>query len=54
MQQQMRLLEMVSPVWASLDDEQRSEVVAVLARLIVQNTAARVERVVEDEENNDE
>jgi hypothetical protein len=50
----MKLLETISPVWASLDDEQRSEVVAVLARLIVQTAAARVETVVEDEENDDE
>lgn len=54
MQRQMRLLETRSPVWASLDDQQRSEAVAVLARLIVQAAAARIEAVSEDEENEDE
>lgn len=54
MQRQMRLLETRSPVWASLDDEQRSEAVAVLARLIVQAAAARVKAVGEDEESEDE
>ena len=57
MQQQMRFLEMAAPVWASLDDEQRSEVVAVLARLIVQAVAGRietVEAVTADEETEDE
>ena len=50
MQRQMSLLETRSPVWASLDDEQRSEAVAVLARLVVQAAAARIE----DEENENE
>ena len=54
MQRQMRLLETRSPVWTSLDDQERSEAVAALARLIVQAAAARVEAVVEDEENEDE
>lgn len=54
MQRQMILLATRSPVWGSLDHEQRSEAVAVLARLIVQAAAARVEAVVEDEENEDE
>lgn len=54
MQRQMRLLETRSPVWASLDDEQQSEAVAVLARLIVQAAAARVKAVGEDEESEDE
>jgi len=49
-QRQMSLLETRSPVWASLDDEQRSEAVAVLARLVVQAAAARIE----DEENENE
>jgi hypothetical protein len=50
----MRLLETRSPVWALLDNEQRREAVAVLARLILQAAAARIEAVVEDEENEDE
>jgi hypothetical protein len=50
----MRLLETRSSVWASLDHEQRSETVAVLARLILQAVAVRLEAVVEDEENKDE
>jgi hypothetical protein len=50
----MRLLETRSPVWASIDNEQRSEAVAVLARLILQAAAARVEAAVEVEENEDE
>lgn len=54
MQRQMRLLETRSSVWASLNDEQRREAVAVLARLIVQIAAGRVEAVVEDEEVEDE
>jgi hypothetical protein len=49
----MRLLETRSPVWASIDNEQRSEAVTVLARLILQAVAARVEAV-EVEENEDE
>lgn len=48
MQQQMSFLETptspgAAPVWATLDETQRAEVVALLARLIAQGAARRSE-----------
>jgi hypothetical protein len=50
MQQQMSFLEMspppgTAPVWAALDEQQRAEVVTILARLIVQVATAARNRV---------
>ncbi len=43
-----------APVWAALDDQQRGEVVATLARLIAKMAANRSETAVADEEKDDE
>ena len=59
MKQQMSFLEILpsanaAPVWAALDDQQRGEVVATLARLIAKMAANRSETAVADEEKDDE
>lgn len=44
-----------APVWTALNDEQRAEIVAMLARLIAKAAAAGHERGVDvDEDNHDE
>jgi hypothetical protein len=40
----------VAPLWSTLDDPQRAEIVATLARLIAQHTAAPSETPVTREE----